>query len=227
MAHMIRRLFATLLFLLSTGPAPAQPLVAQFPLKGADGTPIANHALSAAQMASVAALPGLVNVGNTNGNVTLYEFYDLNCPFCRRAAADVDTLIRSDPALAMILVPYPVLSRQSIEGARVELALREIAPPKTFLEFHRRIYAGRGVIDGRRALNVAKDMGIDLRKLIEAANTPRVTDTMRTHAQLGNDLNLVATPAYVIQGVALVGHPGLESLRKVIGSVRSCKKVVC
>ena len=50
---------------------------------------------------------------------------------------------------------------------------------------------------------------------------------MKAHARLGAVLKLVATPAYVIQGAAIVGHPGFDSLRKVVGSVRSCKKVVC
>ena len=50
---------------------------------------------------------------------------------------------------------------------------------------------------------------------------------MTTHAKLGTALKLVATPAYVIQGVAILGHPGLEPLRKVVASVRSCKAVVC
>jgi len=225
---MTRRMVAFLILLLLLPAAQAQQIgPAQFPIRGVDGTPVANHGLTAEQMARVGRLPGIVNVGNPKGDVTLYEFYDLNCPFCRKAAADVDTLVRSDSALRLVLVPYPVLSAPSIEGARVELALREIAPPKTFLEFHRRIYAGRGVIDGARALAVTKDMGIDQGKIIAVANAPRITDAMRAHARLGSELKLMATPAYVIAGVAILGHPGLESLRKVIRAVRACKKVVC
>lgn len=200
---------------------------AQFPIKDDDGDPMSNHALSADQMAQVARLPGLVSVGDARGDVTLYQFYDLNCPFCREAAQDVDKLIRTDRALRLVFVPYPVLSVQSVEGARVELAIREIAPPATFLEFHRKIYAGRGVIDGARALAAAQELGLDQKKIVEAANARRVTDTMTAHAQLGSALKLVATPAYVIAGVAILGHPGLEPLRKVIASVRVCQKVVC
>jgi protein-disulfide isomerase len=123
-------------------------------------------------------------------------------------------------------VPYPVLSRESIEGSRVELAVRELAPQR-FLEFHRKVYAGRGVIDGARAIAVTDEMGLDRKSIIEIANMPRITETMKAHAQLGSELKLVATPAYVIQGAAIVGHPGLTALRKVIASVRSCRKVVC
>ena len=63
------------------------------------------------------------------------------------AAAEIDELLKADRSLKMIFVPYPILSAQSVEGGRVELALREIGPDK-FLEFRRRIYATRGTIDG-------------------------------------------------------------------------------
>jgi protein-disulfide isomerase len=218
---------ACFLILLVAGAQAQQFGPAQFPIKDDDGEPMSNYSLSAEQVAEVARLPGLVDVGGLKGDVTLYQFYDLNCPFCREAAADVDTLVRSDPALRLVFVPYPVLSVQSVEGARVELALRELGTPQKFLEFHRKIYAGRGVIDGNRALAVAQAMGFDRKKIIDAANTKSVTDTMTTHAKVGSALKLVATPSYVIQGVAILGHPGLEPLRKVVASVRTCKAVVC
>ena len=199
----------------------------QFPIKDDDGDPMSNHGLSSDQMAQVAKLPGLVAVSGPKADVTLYQFYDVNCPFCREAAADVDRLIRGDPALRLVFVPYPVLSVQSIAAARVELALRELVMPQRFLEFHRKIYAGRGTIDGERALAVAQAMGIDRKKIIDVANTQRVTDTMTVHAKLGTALKLMATPAYVIAGVAILGHPGLEPLRKPVAAVRTCKAVVC
>ncbi|HWL30842.1 MAG TPA: DsbA family protein [Xanthobacteraceae bacterium] len=225
---MIARIASIVVLLLSFAAAQAQQFgAAEFPIKDDDGDPIANHSLTAEQMAKVARLPGLVDVGDAIDDVTLYQFYDLNCPFCREAAADVDRLIRTDSALRLVFVPYPVLSAASVEGARVELAVRELASPQKFLEFHRRIYAGRGVIDGARALAVTREMSLDQNKIVEIANAQRVTDTMTRHAKVGSALKLVATPAYVIQGVAILGHPGFEPLRKIIAAVRTCKKVVC
>jgi protein-disulfide isomerase len=225
---MIARVLSIVMLLCGLAVAQAQQFgSAEFAIKDDDGDPIANHSLTAEQMAKLARLPGLVDVGDAIDDVTLYEFYDLNCPFCREAAADVDQLIRTDRALRVVFVPYPVLSAASVEGARVELAGRELASPTKFLEFPRKIYAGRGIIDGARALAVTREMSLDQNKIIEIANAQRVTDTMTKHAKVGAALKLVATPAYVIQGVAILGHPGLEPLRKVIAAVRTCKKVVC
>ena len=224
---MIVRLLVVALLLAGSSASIAQRIGgAQFPIKGTDGTTVANHALSAAQNAQVERLPGLVDATVATGDVTIYQFYDLNCPYCRQAAADIGKLIAADSRLRLVLVPYPVLSVQSIEASRVELAVRELAP-KRFFEFHRKVYAGRGVIDGARAVSVTDAMGLDRQKIIEIANKPGITDIMKTHARVGGGLRLVATPAYVIQGVAIVGHPGFESLRKVVAAARSCKKVVC
>jgi protein-disulfide isomerase len=224
--RMLLRL-ALCLLLLPTMAQAQQIRASAFPLTDSDGDPMANVAVSDEQMGLVAKLPGLVDVSAPGADVTLYQFYDLNCPYCREAAADVDKIIRSDAKLRLVFAPYAVLSIQSVEGARVELALRELGTPQQFLAFHRQIYATRGIIDGNRALAVAQGLGFDQKKLIEVANTKKITDTLVAHAKLGNDLKLMATPAYVILGAAILGHPGLKPLRDLIASVRRCQAVVC
>ncbi len=205
----------------------AQTLKYDFRIPGPDGKPVANHRVPAAQAEAVAKLPGVVVVGNPNGDVTLAEFYDLNCPYCRRASADVDALLRSDKNLKVILVPFPVLGIASIQAGRVELAVRKLTNSQTFYAFHRKIYEGRGVIDGSRALAVAHELKVDQQKLLAAADEDATTEIMKAHVRLGNALNLAATPAYVIRDVAIVGHPGAEGLKAVIAAVRRCGQVVC
>ena len=217
---------AALLLLIPTG-GRAQTLKFDFKIAGPDGSPVANHRISAEQADAVMKLPGVVVVGNPKGDVTLAEFYDLNCPYCRRASADVDALIKGDKNLRVILVPFPVLGIASIQAGRVELAVRKLSDTKTFYAFHRKVYEGRGVIDGDRALAVANELKIDQKKLLAAANDDSVTEIMKAHVRLGNALNLAATPSYVIKDVAIVGHPGGESLRAVIAAVRKCGQVVC
>lgn len=177
--------------------------------------------------ARLAKLPGQIAVGNPKGDVTLLQFYDLNCPFCREAAADVDALVRADKKLKLVFVPYAVLSVQSAQGALVELAAGEMLTPERYLEFHRRIYAGRGLIDAPRVLAAAEAIGLDRQELAEAANTESMLGILKQNAVFGSEAKLIATPAYIINGVAILGHPGLKSLQNVIRSVRTCSKVVC
>jgi len=140
-----------------------------YPIKADDGTTIANHRVPVELESQIEKLPGVVIVGNPRGKVTLHEFYDLNCPYCRKAAADIDALVRSNPELRLVLVPFPVLGIPSIQGARVELAVAQLASPKKFYEFHRTLYAGRGVIDGKRAFAAAKAIGLDLAEVEKIA----------------------------------------------------------
>src|SRR4029078_13344013 len=119
----------------------------QYPIKSDEGDPITNFDLTPELSARLAKLPGQVAVGNPNGDVTLVQFYDLNCPFCREAAADGDALVGRDKTLKFVFAPDAVLSVQSAQGALVELAAGEVLTPEKYLEFHRRIYAGRGRLD--------------------------------------------------------------------------------
>jgi len=199
----------------------------QYPIRADDGEPITNFDLGADLSARASKLPGQVVVGNMQGDVTLLQFYDLNCPFCREAAADVDDLVRSDKKLKLVFVPYPVLSVASAQGALVEVEAAKQLTPEKYLEFHRRIYANRGLIDAPRALAAARDVGLDQQKLASAAMTEANLNVLRQSDSFGKDAKLVATPAYIIGGVAILGHPGLKALQGAIRSVRGCGKVVC
>lgn len=218
---------ALALALAPLGPAQAQRGQAWHPIKGEDGTPVMNHRVPVELETEIERLPGKAVAGNPKGDVTLVEFYDVNCPYCRRAAKDIADLLRSDRNLRLILVPFPVLSPASVQAARVEFVLARQLAGNRFYDFHQRLYAGRGTIDGARALAVAKDFSADQAQLIEAANRDDVTDMMRAHLRLGNALGLAATPSYVIKGVAIVGHPGAKSLKAIVDSVRRCDRVVC
>lgn len=213
---------------LLAGTAAAQQFgPAQFNIKDDDGDPISNFTLNAAQAARIAALPGKVAVGNLAGDVTILQFYDLNCPFCREAAGDVDALVRADKNLKLVFVPYAVLSVASVQGALIEVAAGKMLSAEQFLDFHRRIYAGRGLIDGARVMAVAKDLGLDPQNVAAVANTEAALNLLRENATVGGEAGLKATPAYVIGGVAILGHPGLKPLQQLVGAMRACGKVVC
>lgn len=225
---MNRTLFLLAFLVLFPMPASAQQRAAPaIPIMGDDGRPVANHRIAAELKGAAEKLPGAVVAGDPRGDVTLVEFYDLNCPYCRRASADLDVMIAADKKLKLVLVPFPVLGVQSITAGRVELAVARTASPEQFYAFHRKIYEGRGVIDGQRALSVVRDLKLDEQKILGLADDDSITETMKTHVRLGNQLGLMATPAYVIGDIAIIGHPGRHSLQYMIQSMRRCGKASC
>jgi len=200
-------------------------LVSEFPLLNDDGQRLPNHSVRLA--GPIDKLPGVVVAANPEGKTTLVEFYDLNCPFCRIASADVADMVAVDPDLRLVLVPYPVLGVASIAASRVELAVAKLATPQQFYAFHRKIYAERGTTDGLRALAVARGLGLDQAALTRLGDSDEVTRIMKAHVALGNSLGLAATPAFIIDGVAILGYPGRDGLQNIVDAARACGKVVC
>jgi protein-disulfide isomerase len=221
---MIIRLLAACLFaILGVAGAAAQT----YPIIGMDGTPVMNHVVPVATGDEIRRLPAAVSVGNPKGDVTIYEFYDLNCPYCRKAAADLRAMLAADKQLNVVLVPFPVLGVPSIQAGRVEFALAKMASPLKFSLFHQKMFSGRGVVDGERALAGATELGFAREKVIVAANDNSVTEAMKAHVRLGDALQMQATPSLVVQDVAIIGYPGREAMEQIVRSVRQCRKAAC
>jgi len=218
------RLIAILIII---APLAAQADEGRYPIKADDGSMVANHRVPAEIENRIEKLPGIVIAGNPHGKVTLAEFYDVNCPYCRAASVDIDVLLRDNPELRLVLVPFPVLGIPSIQGTRVELAVARLVPAQKFYAFHRQLDAMRGVVDGNRALAAAKAMGLDTAEVLKIANEDSLAEVMTAHLHVGDALAIEATPGFVIKGVVIVGYPGAKALAQVIQSAQRCDNVVC
>jgi protein-disulfide isomerase len=196
-----------------------------YPLLGDDGQHVSNHTIKL--LGPLDQLPGVVVVGNPGGKATLVEFYDLNCPYCRQAATDLGELLARDRELRLVLVPYPVLGIPSITAGRVELAVAKLASAEQFYAFHRKVYAQRGTVDGRRALEVAKSLGLNTRRLLALADGDEITEAMKNHVSLGNALGLQATPSFVVGELAILGYPGPQAIEAIVTAAATCGKAVC
>ena len=212
---------------LFAAPFAAQADEGYYPIKADDGEIIANHRVPVEIESRIEETPGIVVVGNPEGDVTLVEFYDVNCPFCRAASPDIAAMLKGNPELRLVLVPFPVFGIPSIQGTRVELAVAKLTSASNFYKFHRMLDADRGVVDGARALAAAKAVGLDPQSVLTAANDDKLAGVMTAHLKLGDDLAIQATPGFVIKGVALVGYPGPKAMAKIIASVEKCGAVMC
>lgn len=216
-----------LLLALAVPPMAHADDAAQFPIIADDGNVIANHSVSQDLIVRIEHLKNIVIAGNPAGKVTLYEFYDLNCPYCRRASEDVDELLESNPGLRLVLVPFPVLGIPSILAARVEYAVNRMASPENAYKFHRTIYQGRGTIDDKRAFAAAQALGLESVELRKIANEDTFGTVMKEHLRVGDALGIQATPGLVLGGVVIVGYPGKKALTEAVNSVAKCGTVMC
>jgi protein-disulfide isomerase len=136
-------------------------------------------------------------------------------------------MVDLDRDLKLVLVPFPVLGIPSIMASRVELAVAKVGTPKQFYAFHRKVYAQRGTTDGARALQIAKGLGFDVKALTTVADGDDIAEMMKAHVRLGDSLGLAATPAFIIDGVAILGYPGRYRLQAIVDAASTCGKVVC
>src|SRR5207302_10173259 len=110
--------------------------------------------------------PRQVTIGNPQGDVTMVEFFDYNCGYCKRAMADMFDLMKDDPKLKVVLKEFPVLGEGSMQAAQVAVAVRmQDKTGKKYLDFHTKLLSGRGPADKTRALAVAKEIGLDMARL--------------------------------------------------------------
>ncbi len=165
--------------------------------------------------------------GNPQGDVTLIEFSDYNCGFCKRALGDVRALIKADPKLKVIFKEFPVLGPASVEAARVSTAARLQLKTDRQFEFHARLLESRGQVNGERAMAVAKEMGLDMARLQKDVDGPEVRDAIATNVTLGDKLGLTGTPAFIVGDEVIFGAVGAEPLRKAIDNTRKCGRATC
>jgi protein-disulfide isomerase len=166
-------------------------------------------------------------VGNLSGDVTLVEFFDYNCGYCKRALGDLQTLAKADPKLRIVLKDFPVLGPESVAASKIALAAKlQLSGDKLF-DYHARLLGSRGTVTGDRALSLAKEMGLDMARLQKDVDGPEVRATLAENAMLGEKLSLTGTPAYVIGDEIVSGAVGVEPLRAAIASVRQCGRATC
>ncbi len=165
-------------------------------------------------------------LGNPKGTVTLVEFFDYNCGYCRRALPDMTALIKANPDLRVILKELPILSEGSVEAARVSVAVKDLAP-ESYGDFHAALFEKPGQANAAKALAVAAELGLDAAALEAAGNKPGVTENFVEAQQLAQALGISGTPSYVIGGEVVPGAAGFDALQAKVAAVRSCGAATC
>jgi protein-disulfide isomerase len=168
-----------------------------------------------------------VVLGNSKGDVTLVEFFDYNCGFCKGALPTLIDLMKDDAKLRVVLKEFPVLGPDSVEAAKVAVAVRmQDKTGKKYLDFHQKLLGGRGKADKARALAVAKEVGIDMARLEKDMASDEVRLSLEESLKLAETLSLNGTPSYVVGDDVVVGAVGMEALRGKIAMAR-CGKETC
>jgi protein-disulfide isomerase len=180
-----------------------------------------NRAAVADNNATIFSSPHQVVLGNPQGNVTMVEFFDYNCGYCKHALSDMLTLLKTDPNLKFVLKEFPVLGEGSVEAAHVAVAARmQDVTGKKYIEFHQKLLGGRGPADKARALAAAKEAGFDMARIEKDMASDEVKKTIDENLKLAELIGINGTPSYVVGDEVVVGAVGLDALKEKIAAER-------
>ena len=166
-------------------------------------------------------------LGNPKGKVTLVEFFDYNCGFCKKTLDDMTRLVRDEPDMRLVIKDFPVLGPGSVEAAEIATALRAQFKGDKYWQFHQRLLATRGQVGKAQALSVAKDMGADMDRLAKDVADPATHASINEVMEIADKLQLTGTPSFVVGKEIVVGAVGYDELKKSVDNVGKCGKINC
>jgi protein-disulfide isomerase len=166
-------------------------------------------------------------IGNPKGKITLVEFFDYNCGYCKKALADVARLTKENPDLRVVLKDFPVLGPSSLEAAQVASAARNQLQGEKYWDFHQKLLLTRGTIGKTQALAAARESGADMDRLEKDMKSGDVRAGIAEAMQIADQLSLTGTPSWVLGKEVVVGAVGYEELRGKIDNMKKCGKTAC
>jgi protein-disulfide isomerase len=154
--------------------------------------------------------------GNPDGDVTVVEFFDYRCPYCKRVASDVERLIEEDANVRFVYKEWPILGPESVFAARAALAARK---QDRYVDFHDQVMALEEVTEVS-VMAVAEDLGLNLERLREDMEAPEVDAHLEQTMGLAQALGITGTPAFVVGDQIVPGAANFEALSGLVEAAR-------
>jgi protein-disulfide isomerase len=155
--------------------------------------------------------------GNPRGDVTVVEFFDYRCPYCKQVLPSLQTLLKEDHKLRFVYKEMPVLGPQSVTAAHAALAAQKQGK---YEAFHNAMMATKGQISDDTVYKVAGSVGLDVDRLKQDMSAPEVEQSLKANLALADALNIRGTPGFIIGNHIVPGAVDLESLRNMIADAR-------
>jgi protein-disulfide isomerase len=158
--------------------------------------------------------------GNPDGDVTVVEFIDYNCGYCKRAHEDVRTLVETDPGLRYIVKEFPILGPGSVTASRAALAARRQQDGRLYMAFNDALMRHRGSLNDAAVWRIAGEVGLDVAQLRADADDPEIQESIQANYELAQALKIEGTPTFVIGDRLVRGYVPLDRLRETVAEER-------
>ncbi len=158
--------------------------------------------------------------GNPEGDVTIVEFIDYRCSYCRRAFPEVQELVATDGDIRLIVKEFPILGEQSVLASRFALATRLVEGDAAYERLHDALMTLRGDMNELSLELLGEELGLNVEAIMSRMNDAEVTEVIRANHALAQELGISGTPTYVLGDRMVRGYVPLEGMRQMVEDER-------
>jgi len=158
--------------------------------------------------------------GNPDGDITLVEFIDYRCGYCRKAHDEVAALIESDGNIRFIVKEFPILGEDSVLSSRFAIAMKHLHGDDAYKTGHDALIKLNHSAYANWVARLAEGLGYDAVPILEAMDSSAVNDELADTRLLAQRLRISGTPTFVMQDVLLRGYLPLDNMRAVVAEKR-------
>jgi protein-disulfide isomerase len=162
-------------------------------------------------------------LGNPKGDITVVEFFDYNCGWCKRAVDEVSKLATDDSNVKIVFKEFPIFGENSTTAAKAAMA--SIKQGK-YWDFHRALMKERQVTKDN-VFQIAEKVGLDVPKLRADMNNPEYDAAIKATSEIAQGLGIEGTPGFIVDAKVNVGYLPLDGLKQLIGEARKAGCQVC
>lgn len=159
--------------------------------------------------------------GNPDGSVTIVEFMDYRCTYCRKAYAEVEDLVKTDGDIRFVVKEFPILGDDSLTSAKFAIALRLLHGDDAYKAAHDALIALRGSPDADTLGRLAASLGYDAAEVTTKMESPEVLTVIKANHALAGTLNITGTPTFVIESRMLRGYLPEADMQKIVTQERA------
>lgn len=164
--------------------------------------------------------PNAPVLGNPEGDVTVVEFFDYNCPYCRRVKPEIEALLAADPNVRVVYREWPILGEGSVFAARAALASRNQGK---YEEFHWAMMQLKQRAEEATIIRVAEDIGLDVAQLRRDMTAPEIEEHIQTSMRLAQSLGFSGTPSFVIGDSLAPGLIQADQMIELVDQARAAE----
>lgn len=159
-------------------------------------------------------------LGNPEGDITIVEFLDYRCGYCKRAYPEMKTLLENDKNVRLILKEYPILGDASVLASRFAIATRAIGGDQAYSDAHDALMELNGNPSQRTLARIAKDIGLDYDEVKNEMNSLHTDQIISNNRQLGQHLQISGTPSFLVSDEILRGYLPYDQMAQLISEIR-------